>query len=91
VWALEFSEEGHPYREKQCGLRTGVVVYFCVIAAWPSIGRSDQDERHDETLPGAATTTEDEPYIDRVSQQIHNEGTHRRVPFMRPDGAIVLY
>jgi hypothetical protein len=90
VWALEFSEKGQPYREKQCGFCAAVAVYLCVIAAWPSIGRSDQGERHNETLPGAATATEDKPYIDRVSQQIHNEGTHRRVPFMRPDGTIVL-
>ena len=88
VWALEFSEE-RPSREKQCVFHPAVVVYFCVIAAWRPIGRSDQGERPDETLSGAAPATEDEPYIDRASQQIHHEGTYRRVPFMRPDGAIL--
>jgi hypothetical protein len=65
------------------------ILLFCVLAAWPSIP-SDAGEPPDGTVSRVETAPRDESHVDQIGHQIYNEGTRGRVPFMRPDGTIIL-
>ncbi|HJU04307.1 MAG TPA: hypothetical protein VJ692_04080, partial [Nitrospiraceae bacterium] len=66
------------------------VIFFCALAIWPSTVRSEGGSPPDGTVSNGNPARQEASHLDRVSHPIHNEGTHSRVPVMRPDGTILL-
>lgn len=65
--------------------------FFVMGVMWAIPARSDEGGSQNASDSRIESSPrESSGLIDRVNHQIQNEGTHPRVPFMRPDGTILL-